>query len=108
MQKNDRLNRLVLVIAALAVVMLAATGCAQRTDHTKGVYMLIDTSGTYTEELNKARAIIKYRKRAKFKATYAVIRVRGIGRKTYRKLRPYLTVKGPTTLTNKVRRRADR
>jgi competence protein ComEA len=52
---------------------------------------------------SKARAIVKYRARQKFKATYNLIRVRGIGRKTYRKLRHYLTVKGPTTLTRKPR-----
>jgi len=57
---------------------------------------------------SKARAIVKYRARAKFKATYAVIRVRGIGRKTFRKLRRYLTVKGPTTLTGRPRPGADK
>jgi hypothetical protein len=46
--------------AALASLVLIFTGCAQKMDHTKGVYMLVDTSGTYTEELNKARAIINY------------------------------------------------
>jgi hypothetical protein len=34
--------------------------CTQKTDRTKGVYMLVDTSGTYTEELDKARAIVNY------------------------------------------------
>jgi competence protein ComEA len=56
---------------------------------------------------SKARAIIKYRTRTKFKATYALIRVRGIGRKTYRKLRRHLTVKGPTTLTSRPARKSD-
>jgi hypothetical protein len=35
-------------------------GCAEKTAHTKGVYMLLDTSGTYTEELVKAQQIINY------------------------------------------------
>jgi competence protein ComEA len=48
---------------------------------------------------SKARAIIRYRERRKFRATWELIRVKGIGRKTYRRLRPYLAVKGPTTLT---------
>lgn len=51
----------------------------------------------------KARRIVAYRKRRKFQHTYELIRVRGIGRRTYRKLRPYLTVKGPTTATGKLR-----
>lgn len=52
---------------------------------------------------SKGRAIIKYRLRQKFSNTFQIIRVRGIGRKTYRKLRPYLATKGPTTLTAKPR-----
>ena len=60
MQRNNRLIRYVTVVALLAAFGLSAGGCAQKTDHSKGVYMLLDTSGTYTEELNKARAIINY------------------------------------------------
>lgn len=36
------------------------SGCAEKEAHTKGVYMLLDTSGTYTEELTKAQQIINY------------------------------------------------
>jgi hypothetical protein len=46
--------------ALFVAVVLSLAGCAQKMDHTKGVYMLVDTSGTYTEELNKARVIINY------------------------------------------------
>ena len=60
MQKNSRLTRFSIVIAALFTIVLFNDGCAQKMDHTKGVYMLVDTSGTYTDELNKARAIINY------------------------------------------------
>ena len=61
MQKTIPLKRsgstfFVLLLACL----LTAAGCAGKTDHSKGVYMLVDTSGTYTEELDKARAIINY------------------------------------------------
>ena len=35
-------------------------GCTQQSSHSKGVYMLLDTSGTYAVELNKARSIINY------------------------------------------------
>jgi len=48
---------------------------------------------------SKSRAIVRYRERRKFKATHELIRVKGIGRKTYRRLRAQLTVQGPTTLT---------
>lgn len=60
MQKICRLNPRAMIAAALLAVAVSTCGCAQKLDHTKGVYMLVDTSGTYTEELNKARAIINY------------------------------------------------
>lgn len=60
MQKSKRLMRLSLLVFALAAMVTALAGCAQKANHTKGVYMLVDTSGTYTEELNKAKAIINY------------------------------------------------
>ena len=60
MQRNHRIMRLIVCVAVLAAVVLAGGGCTQKTNHAKGVYMLLDTSGTYTEELNKARAIINY------------------------------------------------
>jgi len=60
MQRNHRIKRLIVFIALLAAVAVTAGGCAQKANHAKGVYMLVDTSGTYTEELNKARAIINY------------------------------------------------
>ena len=60
MQKNSRLNLRAIIAAALFAAVLITMGCTQKMDHTKGVYMLVDTSGTYTEELNKARTIINY------------------------------------------------
>ena len=41
-----------------ACVLLA--GCTQPAPDTRGVYMLLDTSGTYTGELQKARQIINF------------------------------------------------
>jgi len=35
-------------------------GCTLQSNRAKGVYMLLDTSGTYAVELNKARSIINY------------------------------------------------
>ena len=35
-------------------------GCPDTTSYSKGVYMLLDTSGTYKKELNRAEAIINY------------------------------------------------
>jgi hypothetical protein len=52
--------RRVLLLVTLAAIVTAAVGCSQKVNHTKGVYMLVDTSGTYTEELDKARTIVNY------------------------------------------------
>jgi hypothetical protein len=42
----------------MACVLLA--GCTQSSPTNSGVYMLIDTSGTYREEMRKAEQIIRY------------------------------------------------
>ena len=48
----------------LLVLLLAAAvfpgGCADTRSHSRGVYMLLDTSGTYAKELKKAQSIINY------------------------------------------------
>ncbi len=48
-----------LIIAMLSFGTLIA-GCTDTTNHATGVYMLMDTSGTYSQELAKAKAIINY------------------------------------------------
>ena len=47
-------------VALLLAVGLGATGCADTTSRATGIYMLMDTSGTYAEELEKADTIVKY------------------------------------------------
>ena len=51
---------------------------------------------------SKAAAIIAFRERTPFRRVEDILRVRGIGRATFRRLRPYLSVSGPTTLTGAV------
>ena len=43
----------------LSMLALAA-GCADSRSHSQGVYMLVDTSGTYAEEIGKAQLIVNY------------------------------------------------
>ena len=48
---------------ALAIFFLIGVvliGCADTLSHTRGVFMLMDTSGTYAEELHKAQSIINF------------------------------------------------
>ena len=51
-----------LMIPAMLVMAFFVGGCSSQPElpTTHGVYMLLDTSGTYTEELKKAQLIINY------------------------------------------------
>jgi len=53
---NNMLFRILMVIA----VLFGATACADKRSHAQAVYMLIDTSGTYSQELGKAQALVGY------------------------------------------------
>ncbi len=50
----------------------------------------------------KARAIVEHRQRRPFARVDDLVAVRGIGRATLRRLRPYLAVRGETTLSRPV------
>ncbi|HXH73217.1 MAG TPA: hypothetical protein VNI58_10420 [Mariprofundaceae bacterium] len=56
------MNRNRIAIPIVAAAALALAGCSGKADvpYTRGVYMLLDTSGTYTDELKKAQVIINY------------------------------------------------
>ena len=47
------------LLFALALSVLAA-GCSESKPPTKAVYMLLDTSGTYTQQIQKAQGIVRY------------------------------------------------
>lgn len=44
----------------LLFVVLTIVSCSDTGPSTRGVYMLMDTSGTYTKELNQAQRVINY------------------------------------------------
>lgn len=49
-----------LALVLLVLGSMTATGCTDASSKATGVYMLLDTSGTYAKELDKANSIIKY------------------------------------------------
>ena len=51
-------NRLTYLM--IAVSMMFSSACGDGGAHTHGVYMLVDTSGTYAREITKASKIINY------------------------------------------------
>jgi competence protein ComEA len=46
----------------------------------------------------RAKLIVAHRQKAPFKTVDEIVKVKGIGRKTFARLRPYLSVSGPNTL----------
>ena len=48
------------IIVFILMLGLLIAGCGDSKSHTKGVYMLLDTSGTYAKELKKAQSILNY------------------------------------------------
>ena len=49
-----------LIALGLLSLLLLVSGCPDTTSHSQGVYMLLDSSGTYKKEINRAQAIINY------------------------------------------------
>ena len=49
-----------ITIALILCLFIAITGCSDSKSRSKGVYMLLDTSGTYALELKKAQTILNY------------------------------------------------
>ncbi len=52
------MNKLIITLAFISAVLLG--GCEEKVPHTRGVYMLMDTSGTYTQELEQAKRVINF------------------------------------------------
>ncbi len=52
--------RRILAGGVLSVLLLALGGCGEAEKRNVGVYMLLDTSGTYTDEIGKAQQIINF------------------------------------------------
>ena len=48
------------LVGIIVVLVVTLTACSDPKPQTKAVYMLLDTSGTYTKQLEKARNLIKY------------------------------------------------
>jgi len=80
---------------------------AERVRAGKGVDGVINLNTAPAELLSllpgvgpaKADAIVTYRRRRPFRTVDELVRIKGIGRKMVRRLRPHLAVAGPTTAT---------
>ena len=56
-----KLLKIITFYTLVAYIPLATTGCSQENEpYARGIYLLLDTSGTYTKELHKAKQLINY------------------------------------------------
>lgn len=127
MTKNIQ-NHALGIAAALALLVAASPALAQSTHassarssapHTASVHApssdvadgVVNIQTATAEQLqllpgigpSKAEAIVSYRQAHPFQRVEDILRVRGIGRATFRRLRPMITVSGGTTMTTDVR-----
>jgi competence protein ComEA len=91
--------------AAVAVAVLLLALAAGRARAGKAVAGVVNLNTAPAEVLSllpgvgpsKAAAILSYRKRRPFRTVDELVRIKGIGRKMVRRLRPHLAIAGPTT-----------
>ena len=94
----------IIALALITAVISSAAPSAQAAD-SAAVQKLVDINTASQAELesipgigpSKAQAVISFRSRHPFKKVEDIMRVKGIGRKTFLKLKPYLTVSGTPT-----------
>lgn len=48
------------LLVALSALVLVVGGCGDKRNYARAVYVLVDTSGTYAKELDKAQQVINY------------------------------------------------
>jgi len=103
-----KISTMVSALLATAFIAAGTQSAAAGEEASGGEVVNINTATT--EELSflpgvgpsKAQAIVKYRGEHPFKAVEHIQRVKGIGRKSFNNMKPYLRLDGPTTLKKKV------
>ena len=99
--------RLALVVAVAGVSLLVVAGRETIAGTGKAIDGVVNLNTAPAATLSllpgvgpaKAAAIVRYRARRPFRTVDELVRIRGIGRKQVRALRPHLAVSGPSTAT---------
>jgi len=97
-----------LVSALLLVAMTAITlesAAATGSDAVVNINTATETELAYLPGIgmSKAKAIISHREKRPFKKVEDLMRVKGIGRQTFKKIQVHLSVDGPTTAKGKIK-----
>ena len=92
---------LTLMVAGFAATVMAADAPVPVVNINKATEVEL----TYLPGIGPATAshIVEYRSRQEFKQPRHLMRVKGIGRKTFAKIEKYIVVQGPTTATKKIK-----
>jgi competence protein ComEA len=95
-------HRNVLVVLVTAVLLAVAPAAFAKPKRLEGVVNLNTASAAELQLLPgvgpaKAEAILAYRRLRPFRTVDELARIKGIGRKMVKKLRPHLSVDGATT-----------
>ena len=103
-----RLRTLLIVLGSLACFAMLGSTFASANPPTEGVININTASAEKLTWLpgigdERAQRIVDFRRTHRFKRTVELARVRGIGLKTVRKLKLWLTVDGPTTLEGPIK-----
>ncbi|MFO0744714.1 MAG: ComEA family DNA-binding protein [Myxococcota bacterium] len=101
-------GRMLAVLSIVALVPAFASSARAETPPPQGV---VNINTASPDELmllprigeGKAHRIVEFRQKTPFKTVNELARVKGIGLKTLRLLKPYIRVDGPTTLASEVR-----
>ena len=96
-------------IVPMIVIVLAAASMAPAAGPAHGVVNVNTATADQLQLLPRigpslAQRIVEFRKaNGEFKSVDELVAVKGIGERSLERLRPYVTIKGATTLTAKVR-----
>lgn len=94
-------NKVMAVVALALAVMFAAPAWAAK-KIVSGVVNLNTASAAQLDLLpgvgeKAAKRIIEYRSKRPFKRVEEIVKVKGFGKKKFEKMKPFVTVSGPTT-----------
>ena len=105
MKKLTNVVALVVLVSAMSVALNGVAGETEQGESVVNINTATATELAYLPGIgqSKAEAIIKYRSNRQFKKVEDLVRVKGIGRKTFKKIRSHLAVKGATTAKGKIK-----